>query len=598
MSSGTRALLALTLLGAFDTAHAQHKVWQHEDGIQRRVGDVSVTMEKSTNRDAPLNGFVADIRNMKTGVYGVFRGACAEAVNASFTLTDLRKVNLTPYQASRAGKDLPIQDVLDVMRESLAEQCGQLQVLRITVDTPGARQLDIPYQGTLQKSTGWRIADGHVATAFDQAMVFDIRLRDLNSPAGIRFRGKCAAEPTLLLEPQYASASEQATGKPPGIYNYMTVAQGISGRYAQNCPGVKRIRYAIDPMPFRYKCKAGSECFLEASLGAAWNIDASQFEMRDFTQPIVNIDDGTEVLAAGRADILADYSDYFSYYAITWFVAYAEHCAKHIRDPVNRSFRYVKQTKAADGRVINEEFSEPIVIFVEREHVPVYDAHWGGYQGYLLERMFRIALSAQDLGQGGLQMGTRIVGFATDGAGQMRQFMQGSCTNDRVRTVQQNVINHARQQPLVTGKYTTGKKPWVRPTENGSSAPAFTAAYLRERDLADKAAEDERRSTSLASRQRAQNASVPAAAGTAATPASGTATPAPGGTAAQAGVSNYEQLAREHNEALMRASHEYRARLAAASTPQEKRALQTEFQARQSEMQESFTRKMREMQQR
>jgi len=597
-----RTLLALILVGVslVATAQTEPKAWQQDDLIRRNVGDVNVAMEKSTNRDAPPNGFAADFRNMQTGVRGLFSGACAEVINASIMLVDVRKMNLAPYQASQAGKDLPIQDVLRVMRETLAGQCEQLKVIRFTVDTYGPRLANIPYEGTLQKTTGWGLADGHVATAFDNAMVFDIRTRDLTSPAGIRFRGTCEADPTLLLEPQYANMTEQSVGKPPDMYNYMTVAQDISARYAKNCPGVKHIRYAINPLPFKYQCKAAGDCFLEASLGTEWAVTANQIEMKDFTQPIVNIEDGTEVLAAGRADILADYEDFFSYYAISWFVAYADYCAQHIRDPVNRSFRYVKQTRDPNGNVISEEFGDPIIIFVEREHLPIYDSHWGGYQAYLLERMFKIALSAQSRGTSGMAAGTRLVGFAADGASQMRDFMRGQCTNDRVRTVQQNLVNHARRQPMVTGKFATDKKPRVKQRENGSSAPVFTAKYLRERDAADKAAVDARIGGSTVPNPRAQTASVPAS-GTATAarlPAQPSAAPSPGSAAPQDTVRSYEQLAQEHNAALTRATQEYRAKVAAASTPEEKRALQREFQAQQLEMQETFNKRMQEMQKR
>lgn len=595
---------AFSFVCASVMAQSGAKVWEHDDGVQRMVNGVSLSMQNWNSPGAPANGFTAHALNLRTGADALFRGACAELMTVEIQLRDLRKVDLSAYRASKSGRDLPVGDVLQVLRQGLAEQCEQFQAIRLTVRPVNAHQGDFDYEGTLQKSQGWKLVDGRQPTPFDSSLEFEIRLRDSLSVAGIRFRGRCEVDPVLLLEPLYANESERATTtRMPDVLNYLAVAKDASVQYAKHCAGTKRIRYAMNPLPQPYRCKQSGDCFLEATFSTEWIVDASQFPRKEINNPIVDIDDGTEVLAAGRFDILADYNDYFSYYVIAYFAGYSENCRSSIRDPVVRRYQFVKQTKDSNGYVISEEFGDPIDIYVEREHQRVFDAHWGGYQAYVLARLFKTTVLGQQRGEGVGITTMRMFDFATEGARQMRTFLTESCTAPRTLTVQDNMLRYARQQPPVTGRYATNKTLKTKSTENGSSAPAFTEKYLRDRATMERAVLDGRRQASANS--RSQNAAAvptqpeparttPVSAAPAAPPSSAsTTTPDPG--AAAHAARTLEDLSLEHQKLVQQAAQEFRAQIANARTPEERRALQQAYQAKQRAMQEAYYAKVREL---
>ena len=603
---------AFTFVCAWAHAQSGAKVWQHDDGVQRMVNGVSLSMEGWNSSEAPVNGFTAHALNQRTGADALFRGACAELMTVEIRLRDLRKVDLTAYRASKAGRDLPMGDVLQVLREGLSEQCEQFQAIRLTVRPSHAHQGDFDYEGTLQKAQGWKLVDGRQPTPFDGSLEFEIRLRDMQSVAGIRFRGRCEADPILLLEPLYASDAERGTRtQMPDVINYLVVAKNASEEYAKHCAGTKRIRYAMNPLPQPYQCKLPGDCFLEATLGTEWTVDASQFPRKQVSNPIVDIDDGTEVLAAGRFDILADYNDFFSYYVIAYFVGYSDNCASSIRDPVTRRYQFVKQTKDSNGYVISEEFGDPIDISLERAHQGVFDAHWGGYQAYVLARLFKVTALGQQRGEGAGTTTMRMFDFATEGARQMRTFLTANCTAPRTLTVQDNMLRYARQQAPITGRYVTSKQLKTKSTENGSSAPAFTEKYLRERAATEQAVLDGRRQASANSRsQNAAAAPTPfgpvrtapvsvapatsASAGAASAPTAVSPTASDPGSAAQA-ARTLEDLSLEHQKLVQQAAQEFRVQLAGARTPEERRALQQAYQAKQRAMQEAFYAKVKEL---
>lgn len=467
------------------------KVWEQDDQIVLRAGSVVLSMEKDGLRNAPPGSFYASAIKAQAGTRAEFHGACGAVLAVTLLATDTSKVDLAPYLASLSGRDLPVQDVLQLMRESLSEQCEQLEVLRVTFRSSPEQEI-YSYEGTARKSDGWRLQDGRASTEFDGAFVFEMRFRDLQTPAGIDFRGGCEQAPRLMLEPLYASETERVAYsddplnplrvRPLALSDYVYVATSASARYAEQCPGVQRVEFAINPMPKESLCQAAGDCFFVTTLeNGAWTFDASQFKAKEYDRPIAGVGDMFEVLAAGRFDILEDYRPFFSYYVITYLTAYSQHCDAYIRDRVSRQLRVVEQTRDGNGDVVREDLGEPIDITMERDHAPDFDGHLPGWQTWAVSRGMSILQRGNARNADPFQTGMEIVGTMIDFTNEMRDNVMDACIADRTLTMQQNMLAFSRGQPAVTGNYTTTRQPLTKYPPNGSSAPEFTKAYLERR---------------------------------------------------------------------------------------------------------------------
>lgn len=603
MTIQLKSLLAASLLSIQLAAHAQPKVWEQHVRVSRQVGDVALSMNRgssSTPRD-----FYALAENKMSRIRAEFQGACSELVAVNVLTLDSPS-NLERFLAPQSGPDLPIHDVLQVMREALAEQCEQLQVVRITFRPFLPMQGAISYEGTLTKTGGWRLQDGRINTSYDNAYVFEIRARDASSAVGLNFKGSCEKEPTLLL------GASPAGLKALSLEHYVDAVLAASPQYAKECPGVTRIRYAIDPMPGAVLCKKEGDCFLEASFGKEWVVDASQFkvEEKENNRPIRNVKDMAEVLAAGRFDIVEDYRPFFSFFVMSYFIAYAEHCESHIREPVRRQIKFKKQNGDSIGELNREGDFITIDMKVEKEYANVFDAHFGPGSRWQIIRGFSIATDPRHASSP-MDGASAAVGSMLADMEQMREAIKG-CTGDRVLTVQQNMVNFARSRPPVTGKYATEKKPKMKYPPTGPSAPAFTAAYLEKRE---RARHEEKQDSNPPSRLNAtkdaasvpatpsqQDDSVPPAStsiGTVQPNAPAAASmPAPPGkdstNDAKDRAAAMQELRRAHAHESSEALKEFQAKMKSA-TPQERRTLQLEFRQRQQERQQELQRRMLEL---
>ncbi len=590
-----KGVLVVSLCSMHFVSHAQTKVWQQDDQVTRKVGDVHLSMQKNSARNAEPGAFWASAINGNTSVSGEFRGACSEVISVNIQAIDQRRVDLQAFRASKSGRDAPIKDVLQVLQQALSEQCEQLQVIRVNFSSYNAKpDLNIDYKGTAAKADGWKLQDGHIATAFDGALKFEIRSRDIPSTAGIDFRGGCEAKPTLLLEPIYQNETERQLSKLPTIQNYMLLARDVSAVYAKHCPNVTHIQYALNPMPQDYLCESG-ECFLEAKLDKEWVVDAAQFKVKEYYRPITNMDDVAEVLAAGRFDILADYDGFFSGFVVNYFFVYSDNCKRYIRDPVQRTMQSVKRERI--GNVIYEEFGEPITFDVEREHADVFDRNWGPYEQWALKYIFDRTMGKEHGNP--IQNSKDVIGSLVRFLTQIREFVGHNCTADKTLTVQQNFINYARSQPPVTGKYATDKRPKAKFPPNGPSAPAFTKSYLEART---RAAQEIRELREREGKEawEARKARAPAASGnpanepTRATPPADVPQASPQRTRQEI-IAKTRELSRQYAEETNRLAQEYQAKMRNAKTREERQALQQEFQQRRQERQQEQEKKVLEL---
>lgn len=587
-----QTLMTVSLCSVHFASHAQTKVWQQDEQVKRKVGDVDLSMAKESSRNAKPGAFWASAIDRRNSVTGQFRGACAEVVLVDIQVTDQRKVNLEAFRTSKSGHDAPIKDVLHVLQQALAEQCEQLQVMRV-----GMSLLHpvMNYQGTATKADGWKLQDGHIATAFDGALTFEIRQRDYATTAGVHYRGGCQDKPTLLLEPMYENDTERAMAELPSMHHYMLLAGDVSALYAKHCPKATHIQYAINPMPQDYLCEAASgECFLEAKLDKEWAVDAAQFKAKEYYRPIANMNDVIEVLAAGRFDILPDYSGFYSGFVVSYFFNYDEHCKSYIRDPVPRSFRTVKRERW--GNVIYEE-GETVTFYVEREHADVLDRNFLPYRSWMQRYIFDGAYGKRhgDPVQNSMNVVGDLVRFST----QVKEFVKDHCTADKTMIVRQNFLNYTRSQPPVTGKYTTDKRPKPKFPPNGPSAPAFTKTYLEERTRAAQEVRELRDREAMEAWE-ARKGRAPAAAENPASDASSSNPPAaspqtnPQQTRQEI-VAKTQALSRQHAEETNRLTQELQAKLRSAKTREERQALQLEFRQLKQQRQQELEKKILEL---
>jgi len=571
--------LGVYLLLVIQTVQAQ-KVWESDQSMERQVGRVHVHMSKNTERDAEPDAFSIITLDRQTSARGVFRGVCSPVVAVNIRLTDARKVDLSQFAASRNGTDLPIDETLSALRENLQEQCNELQVIRLRFDAINKRKENYDYTGTLTKANGWRLQDGKVATDYDGAYVFSLHTRSPFSPAGIRFRGHCEKEPTLLLEPIYQNNTERADPKPISMVDFMFIAKSISVAYADECSGVTQIRYALNPMPDDYLCKTEGDCFMEAVRQPddkdPWAISREQFKLKEYYHPVVDARDMFEVLAAGRFDILRDYEGFFRFYFENWFGAYSDNCKAQLSDPVGRKTQVVERT-FDNGVLVDEDFGPERHIWIERAYAEDYDRYFGSSRSWATTYVLNKVMGQQQReARGPVDAVFGGFGFLTGTIDQLEALTEGNCTDDRLLTAQTNMVRYARKQPPAnTDSYPTDKRPLVKYANNGPSAPAFTRRWQEERRQSEQARRERnrvetsedwlrRQATIQREIQRRSGAEGPAAAGEARVGNSGT-------------FRDRNELIQDQQARVAASMQGFQKRMTQATNPAERQAIQQEM---------------------
>lgn len=464
------------------------------------------------------------------------------------------------------------------MSQSLAEQCDQLQVIRLRFNAINERKHDYSYAGTLTKDNGWRLQDGKIATDYDSAYVFTLHMRSPFSTAGIQYQGGCEKDPILLLEPLYQNNTERAAAKPIPMSDYLFIAKKISTAYTNECSGIVQIRYALNPMPDDYLCKTDGDCFMEAKFNPAdddpWNISTQQFKHKEYYHPITDANDMFEVLAAGRFDILKDYDGFFRFYFENWFGAYSDMCKAHIQNPVGRKIQVVERTYD-NGVLVDEDFGPERLIWVESTYAKDYDRYFGSAKSWATAYVLKKVMKQQNSARGPVNAVFSSFGFLTGTINQLEDITRGNCNSDKLITAQTNMINYARQQPAaITNQYPTDKKPLVKYGKNGPSAPEFTAKIQQERRHA-KAIRQKNEVETIEQWQQRQAKIQHQPRNTISQPAA-RAPKIRGGSPAE--FQDRSQLLQDQQSRVSTKMQEFQQRMAQASNPGERQAIQEEMQ--------------------
>lgn len=602
-----RALLAFSVFAVPALAQSQAKVWELEQTVRSQVGDTHLSMEKNFARDAPVGDFWANAVNSQTGINAIFRGVCAEVIEVDVTATDIRKIDLADFTASRSGSDLPISDVMSVLQDGLTGQCEQLEVMRVSFNVSNARE-DYSYQGTAMRSGGWQLQDGLVATEHDSGFVFEINIRDMFSVAGVHYKGGCEENPRMLLEPRYANNSERALSDLPDMSSFYMTAQSASVAYRDQCPGTERIEFALNPVPEDYVCAEEGECFLISRLESEWVIDNSQFTLKRYNNPVQDAYDVVEILAAGRFDILPNYDSYLRFYTEVWFGAYSDHCRASISNPVLRQTQVVEREYDEFGSLIDEDFGPLRDIWIESGDVSVFDDVFQSWKGWAVARMVSQIAEGNRGGRNPFETVSRSMGFFTGSIDEIEDTVRGKCADERILTARDNMIRYFRSEPAITGRYTTEKEPQNSYPENTSSAPQFTQAVLAARVAEQQeiqAFRQQEQAAANAERQARIRADIAARTpGNRAAPvqAQGGLPVTPGQSAQpqtnqdlQAGIARLQEFAQDHATRLAEVYGEFQTRIQATTDPAERLALQQEFQKTQAEMQQEYQNRVMEL---
>jgi len=315
----------------------------------------------------------------------------------------------------------------------------------------------------------------------DKSGFFELQHKDLYGVVGVHHLGICESNPTLLLEQvNFGSASRLAPARPE-MPTFVVYARDVASMYASRCPNVSSIRFAVAPMPAGMECVTEEDCFLEVpfpipQLGTFNHSAKIRHQNRE--TPIERASDMTEILAAGRFDIIegglnSNYKGYFDYYLLSYFFAYDKHCAKHIEAPVEKRLEDNKYSYSdLEQRVVVEE-RPPIIIHIERAHLSEFERRAGKGNLWAKGVVLTNSLSFSQMGS--------AIGFVTEIQNHLNDFVSQDCTGDRLRTVQHNMMAYSRGQSPLTGKYTTKKNIRVELAYHPSSAPVFVDAYTKTR---------------------------------------------------------------------------------------------------------------------
>ncbi len=570
---------------------AAEKAWLSDETTRFSQGDMHISLNKDHARNAEWGTFQANLLNRTNGISIAFHDKCRAYLKLEVRVVDTRKIDLTAFSGSQVGSNLPINAELDVMRKTLADQCEDLQVLRLEFAAQLQTEGNLSYVGTLTKKNAWRLQDGIVATAYDKHYRFDFGTRDHFNLAGVHHSGACSNDPVLTLGLEFSNNSERALAQQPKMTNVIMTAQVAAKAYAAECPGTERIRYILNPLPQDYECAAQGDCFLSAQRkGEEWAVSTSELKPQEYYDPVKDFDDFTEVLAAGEFPILNDYTSFFAFYFESFISSYSDHCRGHISDPVGRDIQTVERRFDSSGALVNEKNLGPKRrIWIEGTYVDSFDRYFDSWKAWATRTMINTMADRnpnQQLGLVGRSASTAMA-FFSGNIGQLERLLDASCTNQNTQAAYVNMLRFAQGKPPVDAGFTTDKRPYEKPVKNGNSAPAM-AQLLADRataatqgksqeQLAYEAQEQQKRDAyqqrirdEIAKRNAPRNQPAPQ--------------PAQVPKAGATGVQAQRAVLVEYTTKLQEMNEVFQAQLRAAKTPEAKQALQLEHKQLEAEM--------------
>lgn len=301
----------------------------------------------------------------------------------------------------------------------------------------------------------------------------------------IHYVGPCVKEPVVLLETLSPSARQEVFNLKPEYFNapFLAHSRNFAEKYQQACRLANgRVRFAIDPMPRAFRCSNPEGCFIVTTLvpnsnyGARVMLDtgweSNQVEaQRNEAKIIRNSEDAAQALAAGDDTAESANPTYFNFFFQAFLEAYSSHCAAQIVHPVTRVHPGKKLvTRNSSGMIVREtEIRESYSVVLESEIASQYDSR---YNTWVTPMTLNMAIN----GAGSL------LAFAND-EDRISASIRGKCTDERIRTIYQNLKATARGLPTTKGRYPSriDQLPASEADPDLSSAPDFARSYREAR---------------------------------------------------------------------------------------------------------------------
>ena len=431
------------------------KIWNSQQRMSKERNDFIITLFNSTGPNAQPGEFrlVTNSRRRNgprtnLSFTGNQYASCSElmAIRAS-AYTHL--LDFDEFRKTHKGRDLPpeIIDGYYLMRDVLVGQCPSLKALRLSFESmSGDRTLK--YTGTMTASSGWDILDGTVTTEYDSTREIQIKMRDPYNAAGIDYKGRCETSPVLPLKPIYYNKADKAFAKPLTLQDYKARTKAVAKFYLKECPGVKNIRFSLNPMPQSYICCDDGPCYLTWSVDKPEEIDSSQMKLK----PMLN-DYNDVILAFARADkkLLDEYKEFVRLFHNDWLEVYSEKCHAHIKDPKTFTVKTIETRYNQDGfEESSREVGATQRIDVASDYADRFDYFYGLNQTWgTLLLMNRIVNNGS--GRASSRAFIRSVNYFIHNRDQLTIFMTDRCTSTEVQTIYENLDRYYTNKPLKTG---------------------------------------------------------------------------------------------------------------------------------------------------
>ena len=453
----------------------QKKAWQrHNIPFQKVSGSFSVNMMNDTDARAPLNAFrmsvTPKIRESRYDRRGVaFAGACSpEAVLQVHYWRHRDDAQLSEYKASDDFSALKMNDIVEVARDELIDQCENVEVVLIKLNITGlVSGKDI---GTLVRSKNWSMIEPGGLTGFEDQRKFRINMRDFASVLGVDAEVPCAEAITFPLGPRYRNRTEATFAKQPTISQYRRYAQGIAGALGKDCPLVQIVRVTIHTPPIDGECPNEPAAICEILLtnnppsptdtGAAgentsadpWSVefiglqykDPNQRKNKSIDEVLVDLDQGE------FGELKADYIHLVRLVHNDFQALYSEHCRPLVQNPVTLEFTPVEVTLQGNIETGRRQTGESYQITMNSRSKQAFLSYKGAIKAWGVGQVLVItAESAPDIGkatQGQLRFYAAIERARTT----VESFITtNGCSADRTQRVYENIYRiSANKTPL------------------------------------------------------------------------------------------------------------------------------------------------------
>ena len=258
------------------------KVWEVKKDMPRYMSPDGINVSLSPESRLGPTGFNAAGFDKINSVQGVFHGTCESIMRIDVTLQDWRKFDFTSYKQSEDGKDLPIKNTLDALRDVLKVQCSQLRGFIVNA-TVLYKQVPT-YQGHMLASNGWSLDKGLPKEGFGNDYVVKIQMSTSFMGSDgliVVHRGKCEAKPTLLIKRHFLNNTQKAFPKKRYINEFQQLAASVTQQYIHECPQTEAIHFRIEKgvLPARYVCEKPQQCLI-ARKNNNWEIDKTAIAFR------------------------------------------------------------------------------------------------------------------------------------------------------------------------------------------------------------------------------------------------------------------------------------------------------------------------------